>query len=76
MSKLARTTTSPTDAPTADQPSDSDLLEPSPSAGWREVCTILGVATDVEPVPASIAAAARPDRPRRYREKHLLGVST
>lgn len=55
---------------------DRDLREPSPSTGWREVCAILGVATDVEPPADALAAATRPDRPRRYRQKHVLGVST
>jgi len=55
---------------------DRDLREPSPSTGWREVCAILGVTTDVEPPADALAAATRPDRPRRYRQKHVLGVST
>jgi len=55
---------------------DRDLHEASPSTGWREVCAILGVATDVEPPADALAAATRPDRPRRYRQKHVLGVST
>ena len=55
---------------------DRDLREPSPSTGWREVCAILGVATDVEPSADALTAATRRDRPRRYRQKHLLGVST
>lgn len=61
---------------TAEPHVDRDLLEASPSAGWEEACAILGVATDVEPPADALAAATRPDRPRRYRQKHLLGVST
>jgi hypothetical protein len=55
---------------------DPDLHEQSPSTGWQEVCAILGVATDVEPPADALAAATRPDRPQRYRQKHLLGVTT
>lgn len=56
------TTTSPTDAPITDQPNDSDLLEASPSAGWRETaalmhvtaglgeCDVLGCDRDAKPV--------------------------
>jgi hypothetical protein len=55
---------------------DPDLHEPSPSTGWEEACAILGVATDVEPPADALDAATRPDRPRRYRRKHLLGVTT
>lgn len=59
-------------APTTDR----DLLEASPSTGWRELCWIYGVDTDVEPPPDALAAARRDDRPARYRIKHLAGVTT
>jgi len=48
MSKDATTTTSPTDAPTTDQPSDSDFLEASPSAGWRETAALMHVTAGLE----------------------------
>jgi hypothetical protein len=58
---------------------DRDLNEPSPSAGWREVCATLDVDPDVtgEPGdPTTRDAVDDPRRPRRNRVKHALGVST
>jgi hypothetical protein len=49
---------------------DRDLLEPSPSAGWRDVYRVLNVNSD------HVAAMTRIDRPPRYRRKHRQGVSS
>ena len=61
---------------TGGRTADKDLLESSPSTGWRETCAIFGVSTDVEPSPDALAAVTRDDRSVRYNRKHLLGVST
>ena len=61
-------------AQTAEQTRDCDL-----SSGWREVYAALEVDSSIEPDdagPDAIAAAARPDRPARYRRKHALEVTT
>lgn len=55
---------------------DADFREASPSGSWRFVCAALDVSTDVEPPADAIAAAVREDRPTRYREKHILEVTS
>jgi hypothetical protein len=49
---------------------DRNLLEPSPSTGWRDVYRILGTRPD------RVAAMTRMDRPPRYRRKHRHGRSS
>lgn len=56
-----------------------ELLEASPSAGWRAVCVAMGVNPDVEADDIELdqlAAATDPSRSRREREKHALGVTS